>query len=467
MSLTKKTFRWCALASGLALLTVRPAWAQGGFLSSLEKDVTGLVSLVKPSLVTINTIQTIKARSMPVPDKQAKLKQSYQLETISRIGSGVIFDREGHVVTSASAVAGGNEFQIILTDDRKLKGELVGLDPDLNLAVLKVDATDLVPARLGNSDQLKAGSWVIILGNSYGLPTAVAVGLFNGIRPDGFIQMSASVAPGNSGGPVLNSRGEVIGLVSAKVSEASNISIITDEEGAGVKIVGSQGRIDLPSASISLAMPINQVKQVAQQIIEHGTVPRGFLGVYIEDQPGQEGVFISDIVDNSPADQAGFKPGDMLVHFNGQKVNNTEEFRKLVEKTAPQAKIDAKVLRSGQLISLTATMGAASPPDGLGFRPDWDFSSLARLFKLKEWDVIGEVYWLQKGYNQKQAQEIKQYLQEARQQLLETQKASAAYKSTRLEKRISELEQQLEEYKAALEQLRKELEEVKASKERP
>ena len=461
-SFSKKLLRGL-LALGFSLLTSAQAWGEGEFLSSLERDVTSLVSQVKPSLVTINTIHTIKSKSNLVAGQKVSGKKTFQFEKISRVGSGVVFDREGHVITSASVVSGGDEFEVVLTDGRKLKGELMGEDLGLNLAVLKVDAPGLVPARFGNSDQLKIGSWIIVLGNSYGLPTAVAAGLFNGTRPDGFIQMSASVAPGNSGGPVLNSRGEVIGLVSAKVSEASSFSILTEEDGSQVRIAGSQGLIDLPSASISLALPSNQVKKSALQIIEHGSIQKGFLGVYLEETTNQEGIFVSDVVQESPAQKAGIKPGDVVVRFNGRKVGDTEAFRQLVEETPPQTVVPLKVQRDGNLLDLTVQMGEAQPA-WLAPLPNLDFTSLSRLSKLKDWNVSeGQLATgLDAATKQASEQAVNQLLEQYK-KMFETQKAASAYNTTKMEKRMAELERQVEEYKQALELLRQELQEVKAS----
>ena len=467
MVLYRKANRLAALICGLVIFGTNPVWGEGEFLSSLEKDVTNLVEMVKPCLVTINTRYVIKTKSLSPSDKKIKTSQTHPREKIYRIGSGVIFDKAGHIITSASVVTGGNEFEVVLADARKLKAELVGLDAERNLAVLKVSAPNLVPARLGNSDQLKAGSWVTILGNSYGLPSAVAVGLFNGLRPDGFIQMSASVAPGNSGGPVLNSKGEVVGLVSAKVSEASSFSIVSDENGQKVKIIGSQGRIDLPSSSISLAIPINQVKLAAQQIIEHGSIQKGFLGVYLEDEVSREGIYISEIVEESPAHKAGIKPGDRLVYFDGKKVQNSAEFRKLVEETPPNQSVVIKVLRQDRPVSLTAQIGSAQPPFASGFEAEWDFDFLKNLSSLKEWEVTSPGYEPPEAPSQKQAQELKEYLLQARQQLNETQKAYSAYTSGRMEKRISELEQRLEDYRKDLDSLRLELQKMKVNPERP
>lgn len=460
--LTGRFFQGFLTLSLLLLLTAQ-AQAQGEFLSSLERDVTGLVYQVKPSLVTINTIHTIKSKSSITAGPKTVGGKSFQFEKISRVGSGVIFDREGHVITSASVVSGGNEFEVVLTDGRKLKGELMGEDLGLNLAVLKVNAPGLVPARFGNSDQLKIGSWIIVLGNSYGLPTAVAVGLFNGTRPDGFIQMSASVAPGNSGGPVLNSRGEVVGLVSAKVSEASSFSILTEEDGSQVRIAGSQGLIDLPSASISLAIPANQVKKSALQIIEHGSIQKGFLGVYLEETPSQEGIFVSDVVPESPAQKAGIKPGDVVVWFKGRKVGDTDEFRQMVEESPPQASVPLRVQRDGNLLSLNVQMGKAQPSWQAPL-PNLDFTSLSRLSKLKDWNV-SQGQWaagLDAASKQASEQAVNQLLEQYK-KMIETQKAASAYNTTKMEKRMAELERQVEEYKQALDLLRQELQEVKAS----
>ncbi len=461
MSLLNKVSLIISIVS-LSLLLAGEVWGEGEFLSSLERDVTGLVATVKPSLVTINTIQTVKAQNIPPAWKKTYKAKSLPSATILRVGSGVVFDQKGHVITSASVVSGGDEFEVLLTDGKKYKGKLVGTNPGLNLAVLKVEAENLTPASLGNSDQLRVGSWIIVLGNAYGLPTAVAVGLYNGTRPDGFIQMSASVAPGNSGGPVLNSRGEVIGLVSAKVSEASSFSIITEEDGSQVRITGSQGLIDLPSASISLAIPMNQIKTSAQKIIRYGTAEKGFLGVYLEDLPGQEGVFISEVVRNSPAEKAGIRADDIITFFNGKKVVGSEHFRHLIEETPPRTPVDFKVLRGENSLDLRAELGKTPADLNAPLPPAYDFSAFSNLARLKDWEA---------GIQEQISQEVmekttRQYMNQIKNQykeIFETQKQASAYNQGKMEQRISDLERQLELYRRVLDSLRIQLQEVKAS----
>jgi S1-C subfamily serine protease len=470
MSLALKLVKIAVIAYTLSALLANQVYGQE-FLSSLEKDVTSLVVAVKPSLVTINTKRSVPGRTGLLSNKKTEGEKKFGREKITRIGSGIIFDKQGYIVTSASVVSGGDEFEIILTDGRRLKGDLAGVDLDRNLAVLKVSAPNLVPARIGNSDLLKAGSWITILGNSYGIPTAVAVGLCNGVRPDGFIQMSASVAPGNSGGPVVNSKGEVVGLVSAKVSETSSISFVTDEDGRGVKVVGTQGFIDFPSSSVSLAVPINQVKRVTQEIIQHGSRQKGFLGVYPEDAPGGAGILVSEVVENSPAAKAGILPGDVLVYLNGRKLSNTDQFRRVVSETQPNTEVDLKLLRNSRMESLKTQL--APLPEG--FAPtsefNWDFGNFEHLSNLQNWDAGPDLHLYQQASFDKAAQEqtlqLQEFLKQARQQLVETQKASSAYNSSKMENRITELEKQVEMYRRALDSLRLELKQVKASQEGP
>jgi S1-C subfamily serine protease len=194
---------------------IEPGYAQRKVLSSLEDDITSLVESVKPSLVTIETATSA-----------VKGKRSKNIPS-TFVGSGIIYTSDGYILTSASVVGRMRSFKVTLPHNKWVRGKLVGTDEESNLAVLKVETIGLTPAKLGDSDKIKVGSWLTVVGNSYGLPNAVALGLVNGVREDGFIQMSANVSPGNSGGPVLDTHGRVIGLVSAKLSESSYISAMT------------------------------------------------------------------------------------------------------------------------------------------------------------------------------------------------------------------------------------------------
>lgn len=338
---------------------VRLSYAQHNVLSSLEDDITSLVESIKPSLVTIET--------------ESQLARGARQENIppTFVGSGIIYTSDGYILTTASVVGGRESFKVTLPNQKSVKGELIGTDEQLNLAVLKVDVTGLIPAKLGDSDKVKVGSWLTVVGNSYGLPNAVALGLVNGVREDGFIQMSANVSPGNSGGPVLDTYGRVIALVSAKLSEPSYISAIRIYEKAMDRAITIPSReIEIPSSGVSLALPVNKVKATADQIIKYGSVKRGYLGIYPQDLnekfPSEykvrEGALVSDVVEGSPAEKAGLLNGDLIIEFEGTRVKSSAHIRQLIENKSAGEKVKLKILRSSEPKELTAVLGEGNLP---------------------------------------------------------------------------------------------------------
>lgn len=360
--------KYLILLVAIMLFWIAPAFAQHKVLSSLEDDITNLVESIKPSLVTIETENPIrsleKRRGLDIPP--------------TFVGSGIIYTSDGYVLTTASVVGGMEIFKVTLPNGKILKGKLVGTDDQSNVAVLKVEAKGLTPAKLGNSDKVRVGSWLTVVGNSFGLPNAVALGLVNGLREDGFIQMSANVSPGNSGGPVLDTYGDVIGLVSAKLSEPSYINAIKIyEDVSGKEIFTIPPRqIDLPSSGVSLALPINKVKLIADDIIKHGSVERGYLGIYPEDLDEEtleefninKGVWVSDVVEESPAEKAGLLEDDIILRFGNTEVGNVNQIRRLIESTKPNEKVGITILRDGKRMHLTANLGKATPQYGYSWR---------------------------------------------------------------------------------------------------
>jgi len=338
-----------------SILMVNSSLAQG-VLESLEKNIAGLVEEVKPSLVTIE--------AEIYPSKKQKISS-----LTSFVGSGVIYSSDGHILTTSSVVGGMQDFKIVLFNKKGYKAKLVGTDFQTNLAVLKIDARGLRKAKFGNSDKIRDGSWVTVVGNSYGLPTAVSFGIVNGIREDGTIQMNVNVSPGNSGGPVLNTKGEVIGLVSAKLSETSYLDAfkLYGEEGKSI-IAVPPTRIEIPSSGISLAIPINLVREKADWVIKHGTnIEKGYLGVYLQDLDEdtkeefriKQGILISGVVQDSPADKAGLEDEDIVIGFNQDKVKDSDHFRKLIENSQPDKAVKLKIIRDGERKVLTARLGSS------------------------------------------------------------------------------------------------------------
>jgi serine protease Do len=326
------------------------AWAQG-MLSSLEKEITALVEAIRPSLVTVET-----------SDKGDK--------GFSWVGTGVIWSADGKVVTTASLISDDDQVTVTLADGSKLPAKVLGIEDQYNLALLKVDRAGLPAIRLGNSDLAKAGSWVTVIGNSYGLASSVNLGLMNGIRDkDSLMQLSAGVAPGNSGGPVLNTNGEMIAMVYGRMSNPLDLGPLrVFGEGEKSKQIAIFSRpLDLPSSETALAIPSNKIRAACEYLEQHGTRKKGFLGVIISDLSDKEkkdlklsiGLRIEDVVDDSPAEKAGVKDSDLILEFNGKKVAGTKEFRAMVAELGPGTKVGFKIRREGKDKKLTAELTEA------------------------------------------------------------------------------------------------------------
>lgn len=264
-------------------------------------------------------------------------------------GSGVIVDASGIVLTNNHVVDGGGRIMVRLPDGREFKAVDIKRDPRTDLAIFRLDGKGPFPvAKLGNSDHVDVGDWVLALGEPFGLEGTVTAGIISakgrglGITPrESFLQTDAAINPGNSGGPLVNLDGEVVGINTA----------ISSQNG------GYQG--------VGFAIPVNLAKWVADQLKNRGTVERAYLGVVIQ-QVSQElaerfgvkanqGVLVSDVRDNTPASKAGLKAGDVVLEFSGQPVNKPAELQGLVEQAASGSTHPLTVLRDGRRITVNVT----------------------------------------------------------------------------------------------------------------
>jgi serine protease Do len=253
------------------------------------------------------------------------------------VGSGVIVDPHGFVLTNHHVIERADEIELVLADGRTFTGMVIGRDPKTDLAVVKVDTDQALPAApLGDSDTVNVGQWAVAIGNPFGLGHSLTVGVISGVGRgelglatfEDYIQTDASINPGNSGGPLLNIRGEVIGINTA---------------------INPVGR------GIGFAIPINMAKEVMQQLLENGRVVRGYLGVIIQTMSPEMaskfeisengGVLVGDILRGSPAESAGLKRGDVILDFAGRPVHKMQELQRLVASTRPGTPIRLKVLR--------------------------------------------------------------------------------------------------------------------------
>ena len=266
-------------------------------------------------------------------------------------GSGFIVSEDGYILTNHHVVHRSDKITVQLADGREFDATLVGTDSHTDVAVIKIDGRNLPVLPLGDSGEIQVGQWVLAVGNPFGLSNTVTAGIVSaqgrssvGITDyENFIQTDAAINPGNSGGPLVNLRGEVIGINTAILSRTG----------------GNMG--------IGFAIPINMASHVLDQLVEHGAVTRGFLGILIQNLSPElaasfglesaDGVLIADVNDGSPADSAGLKSGDIVVRMEGQPVEEVGTFRNKVAQFTPGSKSRLVVLRDGEKKELTIEIG--------------------------------------------------------------------------------------------------------------
>jgi serine protease Do len=304
-------------------------------LEELQSVITDLAERVKPSVV--NVLPALSTRNGNARERLPNSPGS---------GSGVIIDDQGHIITNNHVVGDANEVEVRLSDKTKFTAQVIGKDPDTDLALLKINTDRALPyAQLGDSGTVKVGQWVLAVGNPFGLDRTVTLGVVSGIgrenmnlsKYENFIQTDASINPGNSGGPLFNIRGEVIGI---------NTAIINFAQGIG------------------FAIPSNMARQVMQQLLTRGKVVRAWLGVGIQPITGElagkfgvsenEGVLVNEVFDNDPAYRAGIKPGDIITKVDGKGVDTPNSLSRLIAALDPGAAASIEVVRDGkrQLISV-------------------------------------------------------------------------------------------------------------------
>ncbi len=326
-------------------------------------DFVTLAKNLKPSVVNISTSKLIKPRHPQAPGSHNPndffdqfFNRFFQGQPMGphkerSLGSGFIISKDGYILTNNHVVDGADEIKVRLFDGRSYTAKVKGTDPKLDIALLKIDAgKDLPAARLGDSGKLDVGEWVMAIGNPFGLSETVTVGIVSakgrviGAGPyDDFIQTDASINPGNSGGPLFNPQGEVVGINTAIVA-------------------GGQG--------IGFAIPINEAKSVLQQLKSTGHVVRGWLGVTIQRMTESlaksfglkqaEGALVSGVTQGSPADKAGIKRGDVIVSYEGKKVENVSDLPRLVAETPVGKTVKVGLIRSGKSLDVSVKVGKLS-----------------------------------------------------------------------------------------------------------
>ena len=318
-----------------------------------------LAEKLMPSVVNISTTQTVVTNVNPFPfdfppgspfEDMFKEYGTPQKRKTSALGSGFIIDAQGIVITNNHVIKGADDIVVRVNGNKEFKAKVLGTDPLSDIAVLKINSEEkFKPVKFGNSDEARIGDWVIAIGNPFGLGGTVTSGIISARNRDlgmnryeDFIQTDASINVGNSGGPLFDMNGNVIGINTA--------------------ILGQSGSI-----GIGFAIPSNSAKKVIDQLIEFGETKRGWLGVRIQivtkeiadveklDRP--RGALVASVAENSPSDKAGIKAGDIILEFDGVLINEMKELPKIVAQTKVGKNVEVKVWRNGKEVIKKITLG--------------------------------------------------------------------------------------------------------------
>ncbi len=351
---------------------VAPAAAQDAGIESLRESGKAFRSVAKQVSPAVAFIQVEKDVTQQAPNNpfegtpfgdefmrrffgqpHQQFPQNAPKRRSTGQGSGFIISEDGYIMTNNHVVGGADKVTVQLLDGREYDAKVIGTDPPTDVALIKINADGKLPyLKMGDSDQLEVGDWVLAFGNPFGLSHTLTAGIVSAKGRSGiglndyenFIQTDAAINPGNSGGPLVNLDGEVVGMNTAIFSRSG----------------GYMG--------IGFAIPINMAKSIRTQLIENGTVQRGRIGVYIQDldralaesfgidQNG--GILVAQVMEDSPAQKAGLKQGDVILELNGDKVDKVAKFRNQVALTAPGTKIKLLVLRDGDKKTIKVEVGA-------------------------------------------------------------------------------------------------------------
>lgn len=337
------------------------AWARSGSLP----DFTALVEKQGPAVVNVSTTQKSAAHAtlgLPGIDESDPMFEffrrfmpqmpdmpSFGSERQS-LGSGFIISRDGYILTNAHVVADAEEILVRLVDKREFSAQVIGADSRSDVALIKIDADDLPVVVMGSPEELKVGEWVVAIGSPFGFDNSVTAGIVSAkgrTLPEEnfvpFIQTDVAINPGNSGGPLFNMDGEVVGINSQIYSQTG----------------GFMG--------LSFAIPIDVAMDVQQQLRTDGRVRRGRIGVTIQEitkalaesfgLSGTRGALVSSIEPDSPAAKAGVVQGDVILSFDGQPIENSNDLPRIVSATRPDNSVEMRIFRDGKAQSLTITVG--------------------------------------------------------------------------------------------------------------
>ena len=365
-----------AVAALFVLSTFHPEWLpqrtpSGPQVAIVQQAAPGVaggrgslheaVARATPSVVNVFTSKEVRVQRHPLLDDPLFRRffgdpGGDEAQRANSLGSGVIVSPNGYILTNNHVVEAADEIEVALPNGKKLVARVVGSDPDTDLAVLRVDATDLPAMTFGTSDALRVGDVVLAIGNPFGVGQTVTSGIVSALGRVGlglntfenFIQTDAAINPGNSGGALIDAQGNLVGINTAIYSQSG----------------GSMG--------IGFAIPVSTARMVLEQIVKTGAVTRGWIGVEAQEITAKlveaaglataKGTFIASVLRGGPADQGGVKPGDVLVAVEGQAVTNPADVLNRIAVLAPGTQAKLTVLRKGETVEVSVKIGLRPKP---------------------------------------------------------------------------------------------------------
>jgi serine protease Do len=361
--------RWLLVISFFAICIAAPSHSSAGdlnisresidILTKINQATAEIVEAVRPTVVNISTKRTIKVQENASPLLEDPFfrqffgdrSRSPKERKTASLGSGVIVGSDGYILTSNHVIQGAEEIKVTLYDKREFKGKIVAGDAMTDIGVIKIEADHLAAVKWGDSGKLRVGEKVFAIGSPYGLSQTVTMGIVSAVGRanvgiadyEDFIQSDAAINPGNSGGAMVNVRGELVGINTAIFSTSG----------------GYQG--------IGFAVPTNMAKSVMDSLISKGKVIRGWLGVTIQsltpeltkqlDLREEKGVLVGDVVEGSPAERAGLQRGDVIISFDGRKIEDPNQLRNMVANIEPGKEVAAHIVRDNKTEIKKVTIG--------------------------------------------------------------------------------------------------------------
>ncbi|MDW8343208.1 MAG: DegQ family serine endoprotease [Verrucomicrobiae bacterium] len=372
-------------------------------LQALSDTFAEVAAKVKPSVVTVYSEKIVRLPEFRWPfddefpfrwffgEPPGRGPQRERQFRQSGMGSGIIVDREGHILTNHHVVEGMDEISVKLANGARYDAELIGSDPKTDLAVLRIKGRvprDLVPAELGDSDALRVGDWVLAIGAPFGYEQTVTAGIISakgrtGVNRDAsryedFLQTDAAINPGNSGGPLVNLRGEVVGINTAIATRIGQF------------------------AGVGFAIPIRMAQHVMRDLIANGKVTRGYLGIIIQDLTPElaeqfgvsdaKGALVAQVAPESPAQRAGLQVGDVIVRYDGRAVDDVRRLRNMVADTPPGKSVTVEIMRDGKTRRLQVEVGQLPDDETVArrFAPSTPRTSVAAELGLEVEPLTGE-----------------------------------------------------------------------------